>query len=67
VTATPQSDQRTFTLGTLTPSQLDGLSCVLCGAGIAILDAPPSVPVGTVDGRQLFTCSPSCSAPEVGS
>lgn len=45
----------------LTPEQLDGLACVACATDLA---APgvPSVPVGHVNGGQVFACR-SCAGP----
>jgi hypothetical protein len=39
----------------LTPEQLDGLACVVCGLGFTT--TVPSRPVGHVDGCQVFACT----------
>ncbi len=39
----------------LTPAQADGLACIHCGR-----EDGPMVPAGTVNGTQVFRCSPAC-------
>jgi hypothetical protein len=39
----------------LTPAQADGLACIHCGR-----EDGPMAPAGTVNGTQVFRCSPAC-------
>jgi hypothetical protein len=43
----------------LTERHLDGLDCVYCGQS-----TPTMAPAPTVDGQQLFACSPPCEPQE---
>ncbi|MFF1764789.1 hypothetical protein [Streptomyces sp. NPDC058249] len=43
---------------TLTPAQLDGIACVVCGD-----EERPMRPVGAVDGCQVFACPPCVDGP----
>ncbi|GAA4221637.1 hypothetical protein FHR32_005163 [Streptosporangium album] len=47
---------------TLTPFQRAGWACARCGC--TQTTEIRMVPVGMLDGIQLFACSPTCSAPE---
>ena len=43
---------------TLTEAQRDGLACVTCGRDYLAEAVPtPHVPVGVVDGGQVFACA----------
>jgi len=42
----------------LTPAQLDGTACVVCGVDYTTTpDLIPNVPAGMVDGGQVFACT----------
>ncbi len=43
---------------TLTREQYDGAACVVCGHVFALGDPFGSMPVGVVDGGQVFACTP---------
>ncbi|HEX7039923.1 MAG TPA: hypothetical protein VF202_07430 [Trueperaceae bacterium] len=48
-------------LDALAPEQRDGLACVVCGVDYtATPGLIPNLPVGTVDGGQVFACT-SCT------
>ncbi|MDL4772910.1 hypothetical protein [Actinomadura xylanilytica] len=51
----------TFAAGTLTDAQRDGLACVVCSVSY-LTSTAPSVPVGTVDGAQVFACEAHTAA-----
>jgi len=51
----PSTPLTPFNPATLTPDQRDGLGCVHCGNG-----KQHRVPVGWVDGCQVFACTPVC-------
>jgi hypothetical protein len=53
----------TFDATTLTAEQLDGLACVICNADHCRVDVP-TVPVGAVDGCQVFACVPCVESPD---
>lgn len=49
----------TFDPAALTEQQRDGLTCVVCGRDYLTETTPtPHVPVGMVDGGQVFACAP---------
>lgn len=52
----------TFTPADLTDEQRDGVACVTCAADLGTV---PSVPVGVVDGGQVFACT-ACVEPITG-
>lgn len=54
MTDTP-SDRVTFDAADLTADQRDDKACVVCGADL--VNASPDVPVGIVDGGQVFACA----------
>lgn len=49
-------DNTTFNAAALTEAQYDGLACVVCGRDY-LADPVPHVPVGMVDGGQVFACT----------
>ena len=49
---TPSTTAARFTAATLTPVQLDGLTCITCGS-----DDQPMKPVEVRDGVQVFECT----------
>jgi hypothetical protein len=44
---------------TLTTAQEDGLACVVCNTDWTV-NPVPNVPVGRVDGVQVFACRNTC-------
>lgn len=59
ITSTPAGANRQFDPATLTPTQLDGIACVTCGA-----EDGPMKPVAIVPGHgQVFACSGRESVP----
>jgi len=49
----------------LSEAQLDGHACVVCGLDyLTELTATSHMPVGVVDGGQVFACSVPCASPE---
>lgn len=51
----------TFNAAALTEAQWDGTACVVCGVDY-LTEPIPHVPVGMVDGGQVFACTP-CARP----
>ena len=52
----PEAVRVAFDAAKLTPEQLDGTACVLCGAEHTEHNGP-SIPVGVASGGQVFACS----------
>jgi len=62
---TQRTPRVTVDPATLTPAQLDGTACVVCGIDY-LVEPIPHVPVGIVDGGQVFACTTCAALAEAG-